>query len=168
MVNTHTLYIISQFTHEVFIRWKLMKLQKIKKGKEKPMKLRITGTSEEVKELVELLPAILNVNNVSKEYPNRGSKEVRVYVDGAVEKCTFTTAIQKYAEVRNQLEGLFMVEVTSGGHVLQANAAINKRGFIIMMHHLTSEDFALELKENMEKFIQGKTHNESEDFNNAS
>lgn len=50
------------------------------------MNLRITGTSEEVKELVELLPAILDVRNISKEYPNRGSKEVRVYVDGAVEK----------------------------------------------------------------------------------
>ena len=132
------------------------------------MKLRITGTREEVQELVELLPAIFNVNNVSKEYPNRGSKEVRVYVDGTVEEGPYTEVMQKYAEVRNQLEGLFMVTVTSEGQVLQANTAINKRGFLIMMNHLTSEDFALALKENMEKFLQGKTHEVSEDSNDAS
>lgn len=37
MVNTHTIYYLP-ITHEVFIRWKLIKLQKIKKGREKPMK----------------------------------------------------------------------------------------------------------------------------------
>ena len=134
-----------------------MKLQKIKKGREKPMELRITGTSEEVKELVGLLPAILDVRNISKEYPNRGSKEVRVYVDGAVEECPYTEVMQKYAAARNQLDGLFMVAVTSEGDVIQANSATNARGFLILMNHLPSEEFALALKENMEKFLQGKT-----------
>ena len=132
------------------------------------MNLRITGTSEEVKELVELLPAILDVRNISREYPNRGSKEVRVYVDGTVEASPFTATMQKYAKVRNRLEGLFMVSVTSEGQVFQASVAINKRGFLLMMNHLVSEDFHQALKENMENFLHGKTHNESEDPSDAS
>lgn len=133
------------------------------------MKLRIMGTSEEVKQLVELLPAIMKVFSVSGEYPNRGySNEVRVYVDGVVEEGPFNIAMQEYAEARNQLEALFMVTVTSEGQFLQANVAINKRGFLIMMHHLASEDFAKNLKDNMENFLQGKTHIECEDSNNVS
>ena len=127
------------------------------------MNLRITGTSEEVKEVLELLPAILNVQNVSKEYPNRGSKEVRVYVDVAVETNTYTKVMQMYVETKNQLEGLFMVTVTSDGKVKQANTATSKGGFLLMMHHLTSDNFAQTLKNNMENFLQGKTHIESED-----
>lgn len=124
------------------------------------MNLRITGTTEEVQELVELLPAILNVQNVSKEYPNRGSQDVRVYVDGVVEASPYTQVMQKYVESRNQLEGLFMVTVTSEGQVLQANASSNKRGFIIMMTHLVSENFANALKKDMEDFLQNKTSTE--------
>lgn len=132
------------------------------------MKLRIMGTSEEVKQLTELLPAIMNVSSVSGEYPNRGSNNVRVYVDGAVETDPFTMTMQKYAKARNQLEGLFMIMVTSEGQVLQANVANNGRGFLFMMHYLTSENFANKLKDNMENFLQGKTHKESEAPKNAS
>lgn len=132
------------------------------------MKLRIMGTSKEVKQLVELLPAIMNVSSVSGEYPNRGSSnEVRVYVDGVVEEGPYTKAMKKYVETRNHLEGLFMVTVTSEGNVTQANVATTGKGFLIMMHHLTSENFKQNLKENMENFLQGKTHIESEDPKNA-
>lgn len=48
------------------------------------MKVRIMGTSEEVKQLAELLPAIMKVSSVSGEYPNRGSSDVRVYVEGYI------------------------------------------------------------------------------------
>lgn len=144
-------------------------LKKMKKGREKQMKIRITGTSKEAQQLAELLPAIMKVSSVSGEYPNRvNSNEVRVYVDGVVEENPFTMAMQKYAKVRNQLEALFMVTVTSEGQFLQANVAINKRGFLVIMNHLASEDFAQTLKENMENFLQGKTHIESEDPKNAS
>lgn len=130
------------------------------------MNLRITGTSEEVKELVELLPAILNVKNVSKEYPNRGSQEVRVYVDGITIASPYKGVMQMCAEKANQLEGLFMVTATTDGKVAQANTATSKGGFLLMMHHLTSDNFAQTLKNNMENFLQGKTHNESEDPKN--
>lgn len=132
------------------------------------MKIRIMGTSEEVKQLAELLPAIMNVSSVSGEYPNRGnSSEVRVYVDGVVETDPFTMTMQKYAVTRNQLEGLFMVMITSEGQVLQANVANNGKEFLLMMHYLTSENFAQTLKENMDNFLQGKTHKESEAPKNA-
>lgn len=42
------------------------------------------GTSAEVKQLAELLPAIMKVSSVSGEYPNRGSNDVRVYVEGCI------------------------------------------------------------------------------------
>ncbi len=132
------------------------------------MKLRIMGTSEEVKQLAELLPAIMNVSSVSGEYPNRGSNDVRVYVDGTVEKDPYTEVMKKYAEIKIQLEGLFMITTTSAGDVMQANAATNTRGFLIMMNHLVSEDFAQTLKENMESFLQGKTQKESVAPKNAS
>ncbi len=48
------------------------------------MKIRIMGTSAEVKQLAELLPAIMKVSSVSGEYPNRGSNDVRVYVEGCI------------------------------------------------------------------------------------
>ena len=48
------------------------------------MKIRIMGTSEEVQKFAELLPAIIKVSSVSREYPNRGSYDVRVYVDGSI------------------------------------------------------------------------------------
>lgn len=131
------------------------------------MKLRIMGTSEEVKQLTELLPAIMNVSSVSGEYPNRGSNDVRVYVDGTVEKDPYTEVMKKYAESKNQLEGLFMITTTSAGDVMQANAATNTRGFLIMMNHLVSEGFAQTLKDDMENFPQGKTHKESEAPKNA-
>lgn len=60
------------------------------------MKLRIMGTSEEVKQLTELLPAIMNVSSVSGEYPNRDSNDVRVSVNGTVEE--YPDAIQQNAE----------------------------------------------------------------------
>jgi hypothetical protein len=50
------------------------------------MKVRITGAPKEVQELAELLPAVMKVSSVSGEYPNRGSNDVRVYVDGIIEK----------------------------------------------------------------------------------
>lgn len=55
------------------------------------MKLRITGTSEEVKELLEVLPLVLDVSYVSGEYPNRGSNDVRVYADVSKLDITETT-----------------------------------------------------------------------------
>lgn len=131
------------------------------------MKLRIMGTSEEVKQLTELLPAIMNVSSVSGEYPNRGSNNVRVYVDGAVEEDPYTEVMKKYAETKEQLDGLFLVATTSSGDIIQANSATNFRDFLFMMHYLTSEDFAQILKENMESFFQGKTHKESEAPKNA-
>ncbi len=60
------------------------------------MKIRIMGTSEEVQELAELLPAIMRVSSVSGEYPNRGSNDVRVYVDGCIDKNPFTQTMQHY------------------------------------------------------------------------
>lgn len=132
------------------------------------MKLRIMGTSEEVKQLTELLPAIMNVSSVSGEYPNRGSNDVRVSVNGAVEEDPYTEVMKKYAETKEQLDGLFLVATTSSGDIIQANSATNFRGFLFMMHYLTSEDFAQILKENMESFFQGKTHKESEAPKNAS
>ena len=127
------------------------------------------GTSAEVKQLAELLPAIMKVSSVSGEYPNRGySNEVRVYVDGVVEEDPYTEVMEKYAETRNQLESLLLVATTSSGDIIQANSATNFRGFFIMMNHLTSEDFKQNLKEDMESFLQGKTHKESEDPKNAS
>lgn len=133
------------------------------------MKLRIMGTSEEVKQLAELLPAIMKVSSVSEEYPNRGSSnEVRVYVDGIIEKSPYTEAMKKYATIRNQLEGLFLVAVTSAGEFMQANTATTGKGFLSMMRYLTSEDFAKKLEEDMKDFLQGKTHKESEDSNNVS
>lgn len=131
------------------------------------MKLRIMGTSEEVKQLTELLPAIMNVSSVSGEYPNRDSNDVRVSVNGTVEEDPYTEVMKKYAESKNQLEGLFMITTTSAGDVMQANAATNTRGFLIMMNHLVSEGFAQTLKDDMENFLQGKTHKESEAPKNA-
>lgn len=132
------------------------------------MKIRIMGASEEVKQLTELLPAIMNVSNVSGEYPNRGSSnEVRVYVEGVVEEGPYTEVMKKYAETKKQLEGLFLVATTSSGDIIQANAATNFRGFLIIMGHLISDDFKQKLKEDMESFFQGKTHKESEDPKNA-
>lgn len=132
------------------------------------MKIRIMGTSKEVQQLAELLPAIMKVSSVSGEYPNRGySNEVRVYVDGVVEEGPYTEVMKKYVESKNQLEGLFMITTTSAGDVMQANAATTGKGFLIMMNHLVSEDFTQTLKENMESFLQGKTHKESEDSKDA-
>ena len=48
------------------------------------MRIRIMGTSAEVKQLAELLPAIMKVSSVSGEYLNRGSNDVRVYVEGCI------------------------------------------------------------------------------------
>ncbi len=132
------------------------------------MKIRIMGTSEEVKQLAELLPAIMKVTSISGEYPNRNSNEVRVYVDGTVEKNPYTEVMKKYAETRNQLESLLLVATTSSGDIIQANSATNFRGFFIMMNHLTSDDFKQNLKEDMESFLQGKPHKESEEPKNAS
>lgn len=131
------------------------------------MKVRIMGTSEEVQQLVELLPAIMNVSSVSGEYPNRGSNDVRVYVDGVVEKGPYTEAMKKYAETKKQLASLFLVAVTSSGNVIQGNVATTGKGFLILMNHLVSDEFKQSLKEDMDSFIQGVTHKESEAPKNA-
>ena len=47
------------------------------------MKIRLHGTEEECREMVELLGSIMLVQSVSDPYPDRGrSVLVRVYVDG--------------------------------------------------------------------------------------
>ena len=85
-----------------------------------------------------------------------------------VEKDPYTEVMKKYAETRNQLESLLLVATTSSGDIIQANSATNFRGFFIMMNHLTSDDFKQNLKEDMESFLQGKPHKESEEPKNAS
>lgn len=82
------------------------------------MKVRIMGTSEEVKQLAELLPAIMKVSSVSGEYPNRNSSEVRVYVDGCIKPQSndleelIKEALQNYRG-NNEV----IVTTTSGGSV---------------------------------------------------
>ena len=49
------------------------------------LKIRIIGTPEEVDKATELLPRILNVEFISKDYPSRYSKgDKRVYIDASV------------------------------------------------------------------------------------
>lgn len=76
------------------------------------------GTTEEVQELAELLPAIMKVSSVSKEYPNRTSSEVRVYVDDCIKPQSndleelIKEALQNYRG-NNEV----IVTTTSGGSV---------------------------------------------------
>lgn len=47
------------------------------------MKIRLHGTEEECREMVELLESVMLIQSVSDPYPDRGrSVLVRVYVDG--------------------------------------------------------------------------------------
>ncbi len=118
------------------------------------MKLRIMGTSEEVKQLAELLPAIMKVESVSGEYPNRGSSNVRVYVDGSVEKNPFTQAMQEYAKFKDEKMAMMLVAVNSKGQIMEAAAATSKKADLILMNFLTSEKFKESVIKLIEKFVE--------------
>lgn len=118
------------------------------------MKLRIMGTSEEVKQLAELLPAIMRISSVSEEYPNRGSNNVRVYVDGSVEKNPFTQAMQEYAKFKEDKMAILLVAVNSKGQVMETAAATSKKADLILMNFLTSEKFKESVIKLIEKFVE--------------
>ncbi len=119
------------------------------------MKLRIMGTSEEVKQLAELLPAIMRISSVSEEYPNREfSNEVRVYVDGSVEKNPFTQAMQEYAKFKDEKMAMILVAVNSKGQIMEAAAATSKKADLILMNFLTSEKFKESVIKLIEKFVE--------------
>lgn len=118
------------------------------------MKLRIMGTSEEVKQLAELLPAIMRISSVSEEYSNRGSNNVRVYVDGSVEKNPFTQAMQEYAKFKEDKMAILLVAVNSKGQVMETAAATSKKADLILMNFLTSEKFKESVIKLIEKFVE--------------
>lgn len=135
------------------------------------MNLRITGTKEEVKELVELLPVILNVKNVSKEYPNRGSKDVRVYVAGCVEGSTLTQAFKAYAKFKSEYDKVAMLLVAASevGNIAQINASTKATAFKNLISHILYGDFAKGIQETIQKsYVKNNDPEESEDPNNAS
>lgn len=118
------------------------------------MKIRIMGTSEEVKQLAELLPAIMKVSSVSGEYPNRGSSDVRVYVDGSIEIDSFTQTMQKYAEVKEQIGAITIIASTPKGAIFEALAGISAKAYLVMMNFLVSEKFNESLAENLKNFAK--------------
>ncbi len=134
------------------------------------MNLRITGTKEEVKELVELLPVILNVKNVSKEYPNRGSKDVRVYVAGCVEGSTLTQAFKAYAKFKSEYDkvAMLLIAASEDGKVAQINASTKAKAFQNLIDHILFGDFAKGIQETIHQSIKNKDSEDSEDPNNAS
>lgn len=118
------------------------------------MKIRIMGTSEEVKQLAELLPAIMKVSSVSGEYPNRGSNDVRVYVDGCIDKNPFTQTMQHYAEFKEDKMAMMLVAVNSKGQVAEAAAATSNTAYLILMNYFINGKFQQSIMENIKKFAE--------------
>ena len=112
------------------------------------------GTSEEVKQLAELLPAIMKVSSVSGEYPNRGSSDVRVYVDGSIEKNPFTQAMQEFAKFKEEKMAMMLVAVNLKGQIAKAAAATSKTAYLILMNYLINEEFQQSIMENIKKFAE--------------
>ncbi|MCI9652798.1 MAG: hypothetical protein HFG91_00410 [Acholeplasmatales bacterium] len=118
------------------------------------MKVRITGAPKEVQELAELLPAVMKVSSVSGEYPNRGSNDVRVYVDGIIEKNPFTQTMQHYAEFKEDKMAMMLVAVNSNGQVAEAAAATSNTAYLILMNYFINEKFQQSIMENIKKFAE--------------
>ncbi len=117
------------------------------------MKIRIMGTSEEVKQLAELLPAIMKVSSVSGEYPNRGSSDVRVYVDGEMENhLPLTNAIQKFAEYKEQIGAMIMNYATPEERLYESFTATSKKAYLSILTYLTGEEFYKSLVGHAENF----------------
>ncbi len=116
-------------------------------------KLRIMGTSEEVQELVSLLSAIVDVSSISKEYPNRGSNEVRVYVDCTIDESNpYTKAMKQYAEYKNQIGSIMIVAATPEGEIIETHVATSSKSFLIMYAHFLSDKFTDSLRDHMKEF----------------
>ncbi len=129
------------------------------------MNLRITGTKEEVKELVELLPVILSVKSVSKEYPNRGSNEVRVYADGCVEGSTLTQAFKHYAEFKSKYDkvAMLLVAASEDGNIAQINASTKATAFQNLISHILYGDFTQGIQETIQKsYVKNNDPEDSE------
>ncbi len=113
------------------------------------MNLRIMGTSEEVKELVELLPAILNVKNVSKEYPNRGSKAVRVYVDCSLEDTAIGLALKDLAKEKI---GSCIIFTDCNDKFLTSTGAVSKKSLLDLISNLSENGIDDQLEEILSSF----------------
>ncbi len=116
-------------------------------------KLRIMGISEEVQELVSLLSAIVDVSSISKEYPNRGSNEVRVYVDCTIDESNpYTKAMKEYAEYKNQIGATQIIATTSDGKFYETHAATSAKAFLKLIYYVLSDEFNDSLKDQMKEF----------------
>lgn len=127
------------------------------------MNVRITGTSEEVKKLTELLPIIADFENASKEYPNRGSNEVRVYLNQVkIEDRPYVGSLKEYAKEKKNVQAMLLLAATDSG-ILQSISGTKKSAMIKILYHILegafkesiydflSEHFSEEIQEMLKK-----------------